>query len=65
MTTDLSKNELAKEHIRFLGSGGGTPLADERFFQVSPLPMSQRLIRVKRVGGPRPVSARKLTDVYR
>eukprot|EP00290_Baffinella_frigidus_P006711 CAMPEP_0180131270 /NCGR_PEP_ID=MMETSP0986-20121125/8326_1 /TAXON_ID=697907 /ORGANISM="non described non described, Strain CCMP2293" /LENGTH=645 /DNA_ID=CAMNT_0022071127 /DNA_START=78 /DNA_END=2015 /DNA_ORIENTATION=+ len=34
VTTDLSKNELAKEHIRFLGSGGGAPLADERFFQI-------------------------------
>ncbi|EKX48314.1 hypothetical protein GUITHDRAFT_86078 [Guillardia theta CCMP2712] len=32
-TLDLSKNELAKEHIRFL-AGGGTRAADERLFKI-------------------------------
>eukprot|EP00287_Rhodomonas_sp_CCMP768_P018870 CAMPEP_0202818052 /NCGR_PEP_ID=MMETSP1389-20130828/8047_1 /ASSEMBLY_ACC=CAM_ASM_000865 /TAXON_ID=302021 /ORGANISM="Rhodomonas sp., Strain CCMP768" /LENGTH=551 /DNA_ID=CAMNT_0049490343 /DNA_START=322 /DNA_END=1977 /DNA_ORIENTATION=- len=32
-TVDLSKNELAKTHVRFLAGGGGT-LEDERVFRV-------------------------------
>lgn len=33
-TTDLTKNELAVRHVRYM-SGGGTPLAKERFFKVA------------------------------
>eukprot|EP00286_Rhodomonas_abbreviata_P001893 CAMPEP_0181291300 /NCGR_PEP_ID=MMETSP1101-20121128/1891_1 /TAXON_ID=46948 /ORGANISM="Rhodomonas abbreviata, Strain Caron Lab Isolate" /LENGTH=550 /DNA_ID=CAMNT_0023395677 /DNA_START=352 /DNA_END=2004 /DNA_ORIENTATION=- len=32
-TEDLSKNDLAKEHVRFL-TGGGSPLEEERMFKV-------------------------------
>eukprot|EP00614_Pseudopedinella_elastica_P010237 CAMPEP_0172596334 /NCGR_PEP_ID=MMETSP1068-20121228/16092_1 /TAXON_ID=35684 /ORGANISM="Pseudopedinella elastica, Strain CCMP716" /LENGTH=553 /DNA_ID=CAMNT_0013395299 /DNA_START=145 /DNA_END=1806 /DNA_ORIENTATION=+ len=32
-TVNLSKNELAKSHIRFMG-GGGSPIDKERFFKV-------------------------------
>ena len=33
-TSDLTKNELAVRHVRYM-SGGGTPLAKERFFRVA------------------------------
>lgn len=34
-TTDLTKNELAVRHMRYMGSGGGTPKAKERFFKIN------------------------------
>ena len=33
-TVNLSKNELAKSHVRFMG-GGGSPIDKERFFKVA------------------------------
>jgi len=34
-TKDLTKNDLAARHIRYMGSGGAAPLPKERFFRIA------------------------------